>query len=110
MRVIYRGFRRPPNVRSADLAKKAAAAGARCSRPGWKGKMEEFSQQSLPVFVHPDEAAITAQSALRYLAWLRQELEHLPTWHPLHHEYSQQLRSLSRTRPPGPRGVASSGE
>lgn len=67
-------------------------------------KGENFGQQSLPVFVQ-DEQAITRQSIVRYVAWLRQELELLPGWHPLHHEYQQELASLLRRQAVGPSAV-----
>lgn len=42
------------------------------------------------------ERDIFARFTLRYCAFLRRELEELPGWHPLHHEYSRQLRELER--------------
>lgn len=68
---------------------------------------EQHQQQSLPVFVNADEEALSQQSIVRLTAWLRGELEILPAWHPLHHEYQQQLRSLRKRVPPGPRRLSS---
>lgn len=52
------------------------------------------SQVSLPVHLSVEERDITARAAVRKLAFLRAEVAALPSWHPLHHEYRQQIRSL----------------
>lgn len=60
-------------------------------------------QGTFPVFVTQDEEALSEQSIIRYCAWLRGELELLPSWHRLSFEYRQQLSVLERRRPSGPR-------
>jgi hypothetical protein len=64
--------------------------------------LEQGHQQSLPVFVHPDEHAHTRQAAIRKIAFLEQELALLPGWHPMAHEYQMQLNSLLRRQRRGP--------
>lgn len=66
------------------------------------GPME---QAGLPVFVHPDEAQIDQQIALRLIAFLRREIELIPAWHAQAHEYRQQLARLERRLEVGPRPV-----
>lgn len=45
-----------------------------------------------------DDASIREQSAFRYAAWLRNELDLLPAGHPLHTEFSCQLRMVLHRR------------
>lgn len=59
-------------------------------------------QTSLPVFSFPDEHDITLQAALRKKVFLEQELRLIPHWHPMHHEYSEQLGALQRRLGLGP--------
>lgn len=59
-----------------------------------------------PVFAVRDERAVTEQSALRTIAFLRAELELLPEWHPLFQETTVQLAHLQCWLPTGPRGIA----
>jgi hypothetical protein len=51
------------------------------------------------------EEAISRQSAVRLMGWLRAEVERLPSWHPLQAEYASQLADLERRQPLGPRQV-----
>lgn len=51
-------------------------------------------QDALPLHLSMEEAEITARASVRRLAWLREELDQLPQWHPLWHEYDQQRRVL----------------
>ena len=76
---------------------------------GSTGEVVRSHQESFPVFLDLDEQAISEQSVVRFIAWLRAEIERIPEWHPLRHEYRQQLRSLTRRRPLGPQGLVSSG-
>lgn len=78
-------------------------------RPGWvtthtasTGGTQVQQQGSLPVFVDATEQAISEQSIVRFMAWLRDEVDRVPGWHPLNHEYRQQLESLSRRQRLGP--------
>lgn len=71
-----------------------------------ESRMQDLHQQSLPVFVHPDEEDISRQAIMRLTGFLRAELARLPEWHPLHHEYRQQLQALGRRVEPGPRPLA----
>ena len=50
----------------------------------------------MALYLSSDERAITARASLRWQAFLRSELEELPTSHPLHAEYGQQLKDLER--------------
>jgi hypothetical protein len=58
--------------------------------------MDETTQAPLD-----DEAEITAGATVRYAEFLGRELEILPTAHPLHRRYSDQLRLLGDRPVPG---------
>lgn len=77
------------------------------SRPAGEKRMLGDEQGSLRVWVDQSEEAITERASVRYAAFLQRELEELPEWHFLAHEYRQQLRSLSARRPFGPQPLPS---
>jgi len=54
------------------------------------------------------ENDLTAQSAVRYVGWLRREIELLPDDHPLSCEYAHQLDDLAHRQPMGPRSLGTS--
>lgn len=51
--------------------------------------------------------AITEQAAMRYVAFLRSELDVIPASHHLHEEYSAQLQTLADRYVLGPRALRS---
>lgn len=63
-------------------------------------------QESFPVFLDDTEQAISEQSVVRFIGWLRTEIERIPEWHPLRHEYRQQLRILTGRQRLGPSMIA----
>lgn len=67
-----------------------------------EGAQVQHQQGSLPVFVDATEQAISEQSIVRLMAWLHDELDRVPRWHPLSHEYHQQLQSLKGRQRLGP--------
>ena len=65
--------------------------------------MGNVEQVSMAVFASESERDISARATTRYCAFLRAELEVLPSWTLVAAEYRQQLRVLGQAVPPGPR-------
>lgn len=75
------------------------------------GPSTETAAPRMPLFLSEQEAAVNARASMRYVAFLRDELEEIPSWHPLHGEYRAQLESLSRRlRRRGPRPASPSSD
>lgn len=100
------------DFRRGAVVESAAPVSAAGRRPhglkvanGQSVRESRVQQQSFAVFVHADEHDVTLQAAVRKMAFLGSELRRIPSWHPMHHEYEQQLRALRRRLDPGPQGV-----
>lgn len=60
-----------------------------------RGSMMEASEgREEAIFADDSPAAITGRATIRYVAFLRAELDRLPSRHPLHRRYSEQVRRL----------------
>jgi hypothetical protein len=66
--------------------------------------MPSFEQQSLGVFSDDSTESISGRSMIRYVAFLRAELDLVPRWHPLHRRYSGQIAQIEHRLGPEGRG------
>lgn len=112
-RSVRRLWQSPASCRSVGRHRRRAFYPEARARPeqdgGVRMDLTTRAAERLPVHLSGLEADISRRHRIRYAAFLRAELEDLPGWHPLAHEYRVQLDRLDRRRLP-PRAVPSNDE
>lgn len=89
-----------------DAGSPAGGTGGSKAAVGLEGHMPltvDREQTAMPVFLSDRERDITLRSCAALAAFFDDQLQRIPSWHPLHHEWSIQAGRLrKRLRPPLP--------